>query len=47
MLTHDPQFAASIVNRWNHVLDLELAARRGDERALRARETIGLRRWFL
>ncbi len=45
--TYDPQLAAAIVHRWDRVLDLELAARRGDENALRLRETVGLRRWFL
>ncbi len=46
MLT-EIDLAASIVHRWNHVLDLEWQARNGDETALRRRIATGLRNWLL
>ncbi len=45
-MTYESYLASSIVRRWDRVLELEMAARRGDEGALRIRETVGLRRWF-
>lgn len=44
---NESMVTASIVHRWDRVLDLEIAARSGDESALRFREIVGLRRWFL
>lgn len=43
----ESDLAASIVHRWNHVLDLEWRARNGDEVALRRRFATGLRSWLL
>lgn len=44
--SHETSLATSIIRRWDHVLDVEIAARRGDEKALRIRENTGLRNWF-
>jgi hypothetical protein len=43
----DIDLAATIVNRWDHVLNLEWQARRGDEKALRSRLASGVRNWLL
>lgn len=45
--TNTVELAASIVKRWNHVLDLESRSRRGDETALRHRIAGGARSWLL
>lgn len=47
MLMTEIDLAATIVHRWNHVLDLEWRARHGDEAALRRRIAAGLRSWLL
>ena len=43
----ESDLAASIVHRWNHVLDLEWKALHGDEAAWRRRFAGGLRSWLL